>query len=223
MDYIEINRNAYNKLAESYKWRKEYKSEFEEHVDVLGNSVLNCINRKFKQSINVLEIGPGAGQMLAFFEQNNCHTIGVELSEKMALVAKTSSPNSVIINADIMTVDFLPCQFQIIYMGALIHLFPKYDAELLLDKVLCWLDKDGVIFINTTCHEYSEEGFFEKSDYDSLNIRFRRYWTEESFMLFVLSHGFVLTKKLYTDECDRGKKWVALVCKKGIINERKDI
>lgn len=211
-EYLEVNAQVYNQLAEDYLLRREKPSKYEETTEYLGNSVFKYISKKPQK--NVLEIGPGAGQILCYFEKKGCRTIGIELSKNMAKVAKQYSPKSIIINDDANNVDLLGNQFQLVYMGALIHLFPKTDARKLLLKVWKWLEKEGIIFINTTCHDRSYEGFYEKKDYNSKQIRFRRYWTEREFEEFVINCGFSIIEKLYTNEVDRNKKWVALIGKK---------
>ena len=180
-EYLEINNIAYDQLADEYRNRRDCPSIYEEKAERLGNALLKYITKE-KEQINLVEIGPGAGEMLAFFEENNCRTIGIELSEKMAQIARQFSPRSVLINNDVRDVMLLPGQIQAIYMGAVIHLFPEKEARKLLVKIRQWLDNDGVIFINTTCHEENLEGFFEKGDYHKPEIRFRRYWQEESFV-----------------------------------------
>lgn len=211
-EYLEINEKVYNQLAQEYLLRREKPSEFEETTEYLGDSVFKYISKKSQK--NVLEIGPGAGQILGYFENKGCRTIGIELSKNMAEVAKQYSPKSIIINEDVNNVDLLENQFQLVYMGALIHLFPKVDARKLLLKVWKWLEQGGIIFINTTCHNYSYEGFYEKKDYNGKQIRFRKYWTEQELEEFVLNCEFSIIQKLYTYEVDRNKKWVALICKK---------
>lgn len=213
-DYLEINAKAYNQLANEYLLRRENPSEFEETTEYLGNSVFKYISNRPQK--NVLEIGPGAGQILSFFENNGCRTIGIELAQNMAKVAKQYSPKSIIINADANNIELLDNQFQLVYMGAVIHLFPKVDAKKLLFKVWRWLEKEGVIFINTTCHNCSSEGFYEKKDYNGKPMRFRRYWTEYEFEKFVVDCGFTIIEKLYTDEINRKKRWVALIGRKTI-------
>ena len=211
-EYLKVNEKVYNQLAEEYLLRREKPSKFEEATEYLGNSVFKYISKKSQK--NVLEIGPGAGQILSYFEKKGCRTIGIELSKNMADVAKQYSPQSIIINDDANNVDLLDNQFQLVYMGALIHLFPQSDARKLLLKVWKWLEKEGVIFINTTCHSCSSEGFYVKKDYDGKHMRFRRYWTEREFEEFVISCGFSIIEKLYTNESNRDKRWIALIGKK---------
>ncbi|MDY4194832.1 MAG: class I SAM-dependent methyltransferase [Bariatricus sp.] len=210
--YLEINKNVYDSLAIEYAHRREHLSEYEETSEYLGWAVLKYCEET--SNLPVLEIGPGAGQILAYFESQGCRTIGVELSDKMAHVAKSYSPNSTMIVGDINQVQFLEEQFHIIYLGAVFHLFPLEDAKILFTKINNWLTKDGYIFVNTTCNDVTSEGYFEKADYSGSQLRFRRKWTESDFENFVLKHGFEIVEKLYTDEVDRNKRWVAIIAKK---------
>jgi len=218
--YLLKNKKVYDDLAIEYRNRREKRSEFEENLDVLGDSVLKYLSKESKLDIvNVLEIGPGAGQMLEYFERKNCRTIGIELSTEMSKIAKSYSPRSIIINANVNDIEFLDNQMDIIYIGAVIHLFPYKDAVKLMVKVSRWLKEDGVIFINTTISKKNQEGYFSKRDYKNSEERYRAYWTESDFEDFVINSGFTLLTKLYTNEIDRDKKWVALICRKGEISE----
>ena len=214
--YLRCNKETYNQLSEEYKDRRDHKSEFEEDLDVLGGTVLGYVKTEDtkERDLNVLEIGPGAGQMLRYFESHRCKTIGVELSEKMAEYAKVYSPQSIIINDDVNNVNFLDCQMDIVYIGATIHLFPHEDAVSVMNKVFGWLKEGGVLFINTTIHKNTYEGYFRKDDYKEKGERYRFYWTELDFEKFVISKGFKILERIYTDEVDRKKKWLAFVCKK---------
>lgn len=210
--YIEINKKVYDSLATEYVHRREHLSEYEETSEYLGWSVLKYFGDSRK--LSVLEVGPGAGQILAYFESQGCRTIGVELSEKMAQVAKLHSPNSILLVEDINQVHFFKKQFSIIYLGAVFHLFPLDDATELFLKIRDWIVDDGFIFVNTTCNDVTTEGYFEKQDYSGSQLRFRRKWTENDFESFVIKQGFEVIEKLYTDEIDRKKRWVAIIAKK---------
>ena len=212
-EYIKINRIAYNALCENYDRRATEKSEFEERVEVLAGSVLALAKAEFNQ-INLLEVGPGSGEALLFFERNGCRTLAVELSERMALTARRRSPNTFFIVEDIMDVNFIDKQFEIIYAGALIHLFPFKDAAILVKKIHSWLKPNGFLFISTTTHSYSEEGLYTKVDYKIPVERFRRKWTEEEFVQLLLNNDFEIVKKIFTDEKDRMKRWIGLIGKK---------
>lgn len=208
-DYINVNKEAYDKLSQEYKTRGEIKSGHEETPEYLVNNILKFnLNNK---PLSILEIGPGSGEIVSFFEDLGHRTIAVELSEKISIIAKNKSPNSIIINSNILELEFVNDQFDIIYAGALIHLFPKADATMLLEKISKWLKPQGLLFINTTICEKSEEGFYTKSDYYGEVIRFRNRWTETDFEKFI-KEMFCILKTLYTNEIDRKKTWVGYIC-----------
>ena len=187
----------------------------------MGYSLLKHVSEH--DHLNVLEIGQGAGQILRYFEYSGCRTIGVELSQEMCYLCHVQSPNSIIINGDISEINFGIEQFDLIYMGAIIHLFPLQDAIVLMKKVWTWLKYNGYIFINTTCHSESYEGYSRKPDYSGEIYRFRRYWNENDFEHFISERGFSVVEKLYTDEKDRMKKWIALIGKKEIMHKNEAI
>jgi len=108
---------------------------------------------------------------------------------------------------------FLTGEFDIIFAGAIIHLFPKNDAQKLLSYIYTWLKPDGTLFINTTINIESEEGYLTKHDYKGGIKRYRKKWTETEFEKFI-SGQFVILKTLYTDELNRNKKWLGYICRK---------
>lgn len=211
-DYIIINRTCYDELAKQYEMRVEASSQYEEPPEKLGDFALGHLSLNCSRICRVVEIGPGAGKMLEYFESCNCRTIGIELSHEMAKIALKTSPKSIIINDDVFNVNFIEEQFDLVYMSAIIHLFSKCDALELLLKVKRWIKKDGLMFVNTTCCKESEEGIFIKKDYSSEVKRFRRNWVEEDFFTFVTEAGFDIVDVMYTNEIDRDKKWVAYMC-----------
>lgn len=212
-DYITINRICYDELAKQYEKRVETSSPYEESPEKLGNFALSHLSLNCSRKYLVAEIGPGAGKMLRYFESHDCRTVGIELSEEMTKIAQKVSPESMIINDDVFNVNFIEEQFDLVYMGAIIHLFSKDDALELLLKVKRWIKKDGFMFINTTCCKKSEEGIFTKIDYSGEIKRFRRDWIEEEFFTFVNEAGFDIVDVMYTNEVDRDKKWVAYICR----------
>lgn len=216
-EYLKINKKAYNKLSIEYLSRTIDRSEFEEKPESLANSILKFfISNSPKKA---LEIGPGSGEILECFEKNGCRTIAVDISPKIIEIAKKKSPNTIFINSNILEVNFHKNQFEIIYAGALIHLFPLVDARKLIKNIYCWLNYDGILFINTTINEDSTEGYFIKEDYMGKIKRFRRKWTENDFETLIIESNLEIIEKIYTEEFDRGKKWVALICKKKNVNE----
>ena len=209
-NYIEINRLAFDQLSSDYLNRANSKSVYETPASVLIAHVLDFFDSG--TGLEVLEVGPGSGEALSVFQANCCVTTAVELSEAIIKIAITKSPHTKFIRGNILDSNFDDRQFDIIFAGALIHLFPKQHANKLLTLFANWLKKDGVLFISTTVNDLAEEGFFIKSDYNHAVTRFRKKWTEPEFKSFI-EDRFDIVKTIHTNETDRDKKWVAHLCK----------
>ncbi len=213
MNYIEINKQAYDRAAEEYLERAKNKSNFEEPLENLVGTPLRLAKQRFDK-INVLEIGPGSGEVCAYLELKGCQTTAVDFSERILGVVKIISPKTKRINEDILQSELPEDKYQIIYCGALIHLFKKEDAERLMKKINKSLSKKGILFMNTTIHEKSDEGFYEKQDYQSRVKRFRHKYTEEEFRELIESSNFRILDRITTDEQNREKFWVAYISEK---------
>ena len=125
-EYISVNRTAYNKLSRQYLQRSAYKSEFETSSGEIIEQIMKF--RTLSSGSKVLEIGPGSGEAIAYFSSQRAETVAVDISDKIIEIAKKRSPKTTFINSNILEVGFLPGEFDIIFAGAIIHLFPKNDA-----------------------------------------------------------------------------------------------
>lgn len=213
-EYIQVNKNAYNLFANQHADRHnkigKYDLTDEDWVKLLSEKLL-----KKNINNNVLEVGPGTGRILKIFEEKlNCRTCAVELSEEMIKYAKSKSPNTLFIEDNVLNVKFSENTFDAIFMGALIHNFPKEDAKKLLSLVYKWIKNDGKILIYTTIHDKSEEGYYEKEDYSGNIVRFRKKFTENELKNLIEESNFKIVYKMYTEEPDRNKKWLTYIIEK---------
>ena len=188
-NYIEINRTSYDIVAEEYKEKYKNNSGANKFYEILQEFVLS---KKNKDNPKMLEIGPGTGTLLKLFEEKNFRTTAVELSKNMASLACEASNNSVIINGNILDINFMPKQFDFILAMAVIHNFPENDLIKLLDKIKLWLKDDGCFILDTTNNPITETGFFEKEDYNNNVIRYRRKWKKEDLEMFMQQQGFII-------------------------------
>lgn len=85
-DYININRIAYDKLSNECKCRSEIRSIYEELPEKLVNNVLHFA--PISTNLNILEIGPGSGEIISCFEKLGHRTIAVELSKNISNISK---------------------------------------------------------------------------------------------------------------------------------------
>ena len=212
-EYINVNRKAYDKFAKQHIERHNNLSKYDLTDGDWKKLLTDKLLTPNKKNI-VLEIGPGTGRLLKIFEELSCETTAVELSEEMLKYAKLKSPNTHFINNNVLDVKFPNNTYDAIFMGALIHNFPKEDAKTLLSLVHDWIKPKGKILIYTTIHAMSEEGYYEKQDYSGNIIRFRKKYTEEELREMIEAANFKIVYKMYTSEPDRNKKWLTFIIEK---------
>lgn len=206
-DYIKINKQAYDIVA------SEYITKYSQNngTAIFNELITNFIFKKRKNDnhmFNMLEIGPGVGNLLKIFENNNFKTTAVELSLNMAKLSKQNSPDSIIINSDINSVSFLPKQFDFILCMALIHNFPEKDLITLLKNIKSWLKDDGYLILDTTNNPVTETGFFEKEDYNHKVTRYRKKWKKEDLEDFITNNGFYIEDSFIYRDTTTNKEWL---------------
>lgn len=204
-DYIEINRASYDIVAEEYKVKYKNNDGANKFYEILQEFVLNKKNEGISK---MLEIGPGVGTLLKIFEEKDFRTTAVELSENMASLACENSSDSVIINGNILDINFMPKQFDFILAMAVIHNFPEDDLIKLLDKIKLWLKDDGYFILDTTNNTITETGFFEKEDYNNNVVRYRRKWKKEDLEIFMQNQGFFIQDSVVYKDTTSKKEWL---------------
>ena len=204
-DYIEINRASYDIVAKEYKTKYKNNDGANKFYEILQEFVLNKKNNGISK---MLEIGPGVGTLLRIFEEKDFRTTAVELSENMASLACENSSNSVIINGNILDINFMPKQFDFILAMAVIHNFPEDDLIKLLNKIKFWLKDNGNFILDTTNNPITEAGFFEKEDYNNNVVRYRRKWKKEDLELFMQNQGFFIQDSVVYKDTTSNKEWL---------------
>lgn len=208
--YTHLNRLAYDVLAEEYGNRLLKPGPNQEAPTYLADLLTKHLNLPIHR---LLELGPGPGDVLSILAQKASDTVAIELSPKMAELARQRSPSSLIIVGDALEIDFSDHSFDGIYAGAFLHLFPEQEATRMLIRATRWLKPDGAIFINTSVSLQSSAAVEVKSDYVLRVARFRSRWTDEQFRKMINKAGLKIIDRATTDERERSKFWVAYVCK----------
>ena len=126
----------------------------------------------------------------------------------MASLACENSSNSVIINGNILDINFMPKQFDFILAMAVIHNFPEDDLIKLLNKIKFWLKDNGYFILDTTNNPITEAGFFEKEDYNNNVVRYRRKWKKEDLELFMQNQGFFIQDSVVYKDTTSNKEWL---------------
>ena len=209
-EYIEINKNAYELLANEYNTRN-----YEVGYD-FWNNIYDDLNLRNKKNIEILEIGPGHGRNVKIFKQynNELKITVLEISENMCNIIRKDNPDIQIINDNILDYNFENRKFDVIQMIAVIHLFPIEDAKRVLKIIREALKEDGYLIIGTTINDKDMEGYYEKEDYNIRVKRFRHKYTKESYEKLLNECGFEIYKPYFVNENDRNKLWYDAVCKK---------
>ena len=209
-EYIEINKNAYELLANEYNTRN-----YEVGYD-FWNNIYDDLNLRNKKNIEILEIGPGHGRNVKIFKQynNELKITVLEISENMCNIIRKDNPDIQIINDNILDYNFENRKFDVIQMIAVIHLFPIEDAKRVLKIIREALKEDGYLIIGTTINDKDMEGYYEKEDYNIRVKRFRHKYTKESYEKLLNECGFEIYKPYLVNENDRNKLWYDAVCKK---------
>ncbi len=206
-DYLLRNKEAYDALAKEYE---KNATKYSESDKKLFTNFIEQLKKQFGH-VRILELGPGSGLNLSFFEKEGFETTAIDISDKMIGVAKKLASNTKYIHDEFLEHDFGESNYEGIIAKAFVHLFPKEDAIKVLEKIKTLLAPDGIAFISTTLCAISDEGFSEKSDYTDKKIRFRRKWTETELLSTIESSGFEVIYRLNDAETDKNKNWIVLL------------
>lgn len=209
MDYLDVNRKAYDETAGEYSERVKIYAESDKEI---LEPFISLMKEKF-DTPKVLELGPGSGLALKFFVDAGFETKAIDFSSKIIEVARKTTPSTEFVEADFLEHEFNE-KFDGVFAKAFIHLFPKEDALRVFDKVRELLNPSGLFYLSTTVHDVSDEGFFEKRDYEKRSLRFRRRWTEEELLEVLKDKGFEIVKKFYSEEKNFGKRWITLISRR---------
>lgn len=207
--YPYLNRLAYDVLASEYDSRSIMPGPSQETPTALANLLTEHIDGSCKR---LLELGPGAGSVLAELVKRSEQTVGIEISPAMASLSSRRAPDATIIIANARDVSFPAGHFDGIFAGAFLHLFPKVEAERMISQMAAWTRVGGAILVNTTISDVSSEGLEDKLDYVHRVARFRSRWSEEEFQNLLILNGLRITARATTNERERSKYWVAFVC-----------
>jgi len=211
-EYTKLNKEVYNSLATEYAKRLEHYSKMKDERATLDPFIIS-LKKNFKK-VRVLELGPGSGLDLKDLEKAGFETTAIDIAENIINKAKKVAPKTKYLLGDFLEYNFGGYQFEGIFARGFIHLFPKNDAELVIEKIKNLLVQNGIVFIGTTKDEKSEEGYFIKEDFPDKPKRFRKKWTEDELEEFVTAAGFKILKKYYHFEKNKKKKWMMFLLQK---------
>jgi cyclopropane fatty-acyl-phospholipid synthase-like methyltransferase len=212
MEFVDISKESYDKLADEYRTRLPV---FTENNKKVIDRYFEHIHKEFgnKPDLTVLDVGVGSGLDLSYFAQKNMTTYGIDVSDEMVKVAKQASPSSTFFVGNFVTHQF-DQKFDVIFAQSFIHLFRKHEVPTIFSKFFSLLREGrGFIHFSTTVHDVSEELLLEKEDYVQKVKRFRAHWTmpEMAQLIRTLLEDKQYEIKLldqYTVDDPLGKHWI---------------
>jgi len=213
-NYIDYNKEAYNQSARIYNKKEILKGTNPLFYEPWFKMIFKYFDLSKKNKC--LELGAGTGQVAEYLYNHNFNITCVEYSEAMCEYLKTRIPYSNIIGANVLNVNFKQKEYDLVVAMAFIHCFKEEDLRIILNKVYNTLKDDGYFAICTTVHNESNEGYFEKEDYDNI-LRYRKKWEEEKLIKVLKQCGFAVIDKFYHSELNKLKRWVSFILKKIII------
>src|SRR3989344_1361245 len=147
-DYIETNKSAFNRLAHEYnkRWRK-----YLGHQETVLSPFEKKLKQDFEAPIRVLDVGCGAGLDSYILTEHDFQVCGIDIAEKMVEYARQNAPRGSFEETDFFT--YSNGQFHGIVIDAFLHLFPKADVPLVLNKAKSLLVPGGYGLVCTTKNE----------------------------------------------------------------------
>jgi len=209
LDYIAINKQAYEETASEFAEKVELRRASDEKLVEKLLGYFPCLSNE------VLELGTGSGYIANLLCEHAQHVTAVEISPKMAEVAKGIAPEAKIIVDDFINHDFKDKTFDVVLGVAFIHLFTTEDAEKVMQKIYQLLKPGGVCVLSTTRHDQVTEGFIEKVNFETKVKRYRKQYTIESYKELVYKDLQEVTTFIEPDsEGNLGKEWINCVGKR---------
>lgn len=175
---IDFYANYYRKIygntssVELFKSQKKY----------TGNKIFDFVS-KIQNPRNVLEIGCGAGGILAVFKENGANVIGLDFDDDYLNEARNHDIKVIKGSTEVLDIDQ---KFDVIILSHLLeHIVNPYDF---LQDVKRFLSKDGLIYIEVPSINSVCEGAFH---YDLL-----RYWQNAHTIHFTAKSLSLLCKSV---------------------------
>jgi len=202
-DYTKITIDSYNKTADQFF---EKVNSFEILPEIY--EFMKLISPQGK----VLDLGCGPGHHSKIFMENGFEVVGIDLSEKMIEIAKTTVKNVDFQVMDIMNLNFPHNYFDGIWASAsLIHI-PKIIISQALLNLKMILNRKGLIYISVK--EGNGEELITDERYGGVKKFYAYYERKEIEKLLVQRDFKILKEKIRERRITYDTNdWIYLICK----------
>lgn len=207
-----LNAQAYDQTAAEYERR--IGSDLLNDAPIL-HRVWGALGPTVGSTPRVIDVGCGAGVNLAMFSDLGAEVVGIDISGEMVRVASKTAPSARVIHGDVMTSSTAVESYDLVFAKAFVHLFPLSEFASIMNRLRGLIAPSGRLYLATTVHSYSYEGFYPKEDYAESPLRFRRYWNAQDLLNALSEHNFLVEDKWTNIDPRNGKKWINLVLATG--------
>ncbi len=177
-DYVSQTIDVYDSIADSF---------VKQAINYSPKAQLEYFCSLVKKGGRVLDVGCGSGRDCASFAQKGFETVGVDLSEKLLDIAKTTVPEATFLKQDIRSLSFPPNSFDGIWSCAsLLHIAHK-DIPRTLKSWFTVCKPQGILLI------YVKKGIGEEEREEPSVIGVKRFYslfTNELLMQYCQQIGF---------------------------------
>lgn len=207
MDTSELNRTAYNKIAED--WIKDHQDDtwWQEGTDAFI-TFLPAGGR-------VLDVGCAGGWKSRYLIDHGFQVVGFDISERFIEIAQQAVPEAEFHVATFHTVNRIPGGFDGVFVQAVLLHVPKIEIKKVLGSLAEKLKPGGYFYLAVKERRdgQPEEQEVTEDDYGYRYTRFFSYYTQPELEQYLAEIGFVKVFELTTEV---GKtRWLQLVAKKG--------
>jgi ubiquinone/menaquinone biosynthesis C-methylase UbiE len=172
-DNTEITRKSYEQIAQTYA---QDCTTMGENLLEIAETFVNLLESSFGPNAQMLDVGCGPGQDMAWFEGHNITVTGVDYTQAMLEIARTRVHGS-LVQADMRQMPFeARCIDGMWCNSSLLHL-PKTDSPAALLEFKRVLKPDGILFL--AVHEGEGERLETREWYGENQRFFARYSVPE--------------------------------------------
>lgn len=195
-NYKHITKSAYDDTAEEYALRDQ--------IIISETSEVNKDREYFMTLLqphaHILDIGCGAGRDDKYFLAKNFKVTGIDISEKMVMLAKKVNSGAKYLVMDLENLDFKDKTFDAIWANASLHHIPKNKLLPVIDVFRRLLKSKGIICIKVKLG--NKEELVEDNRYSKKVVKFFAYYDQEELSKIITSLGFniIQVKKSVANE-----------------------